>query len=83
MHMILISANFQKLDLISTLNFDAYLFQNIIHLSVKYSTSILCRKYQVIHQYRNVMTLMEILAHSSILRRKRRRIEPEGIKQIV
>jgi hypothetical protein len=34
----------------------------------------------VIYEYRNIMAFMYIIAHTSILRRKRRGIQPEGIQ---
>jgi len=34
----------------------------------------------MVYQYCYIMTLMYVLAHSPILRRKRRGIQPEGIK---
>ena len=34
----------------------------------------------MVDQYRYIMTLMYILTHIEILRRKRRGIEPQGIK---
>ena len=36
----------------------------------------------MIQQHRNIMTFMYILAHTPILRRKRRGIEPQGIQQL-
>ncbi len=81
MNMISICANLQELELVSLLNFQANLFQYLINFTVKDGSSILSWKYQVVHQYRNVMTLMNIFAHPTILRRKRRGIEPQGIKK--
>src|SRR3989304_5940035 len=50
-------------------------------MCIKYRSSVLGRKYQMIYQYRNIMTLMYIFAHIYILRRKRRGIQPEGIQK--
>ena len=81
MHMILIRTYFQELDPVSLLNFQTYPFQSIINLIVQYSTPVLGWKYQVVHQYRNLMAFMPIFAHPCMLRRKRRGIEPEGINR--
>jgi len=35
------------------------------------------RKYQMVYEYRNIMTFVDIFAHIDILRRKRRGIQPE------
>lgn len=49
----------------------------------KNHTPILGWKHQMIYQYCNIMALMNRLAHPSILRRKRRGIQPQGIKWIL
>src|SRR5450759_5227740 len=81
MNMILVRPYLQKLDLVAFLNFQTYLFQNFINPFVKHCSSVLCRKYQVVHQNRYVVTLMDIFAHPRSLRRKRRGIQPEEIKR--
>jgi hypothetical protein len=35
----------------------------------------------MVYQYRYIMTLMNVFAHTSILRRKRRGIQPQGIQR--
>jgi hypothetical protein len=47
---------------------------------IKYHPPILGRKNQMVYQYRNIMTLMYIIAHTYILRRKRRGINPKVIQ---
>ena len=53
---------------------------NIVHMIIKYCTPLFGRKYQMVYQYRYVMTLMYVFAHIGILRRKRRGIQPQGIQ---
>ena len=77
--MILIGANLQKFHLIPFLNIYTYLLQNLIHMIIKYHTSIFGRQHKMVYQYCYIMTLMYVFAHSPILRRKRRGIQPEGI----
>ena len=78
--MILIGANLQKFHLISLLDVQADFLQNIIHIIIQYCTPILGRKDQMVYQYGYVMTLMCVFAHTPILRRKRRGIQPQGIQ---
>lgn len=72
MHMILIRPDLQKLYLISILQFDAHILQFLVYTIVEDNTSIFCWKHQMIDQNSNIMTLMDILTHINILRRKRR-----------
>ncbi len=81
MDMVFVRPYLQKLHLVALLNFQTYLFQNLINLAVKQCSSILCRKYQVVHQHPYVVTLMDIFAHPQSLRRKRRGIQPEEINK--
>jgi hypothetical protein len=83
MNMILVCAYLQKLHLVAFRNFQTYLFQNFINPVVKHCSSVLCRKYQVVHQHRYVVALVDIFAHPQSLRRKRRGIQPEEIKSSV
>ena len=53
-----------------------HLFQNIVYIIVKYRPSVLRRKYQVVQQCREVMTLADLLAHPKRLRLKGRAIYP-------
>jgi hypothetical protein len=80
--MILICTNLQELHLISLLDIKTNFLQNIIHMIIKYYTPILGRKHQMVYQYRYIMTLMYVFAHTGILRRKRRGIQPQGIQYI-
>lgn len=80
MNMILVRPYLQKLHLVAFLNLQTYLFQNFINPAVELCSSVLCRKYQVVHQHRYVVTLMDIFAHPRSLRRKRRGIQPEEIQ---
>ena len=79
MHMILICTDLQKFHLVAFLNLYAYLFHYFIYVLVEYRTSVLCREYQMVDKYRNIMTFMYIFAHLHIVRRKRRGIQPEMI----
>ena len=49
---------------------------------IKDHPPILDRKNQMIYPYRNIMTLMYIIAHKYILRRERRGITPKVIKKL-
>ena len=80
MHMVLIRAYLQKLQLVALLNFYAHVFHCFINAWVKYRTSVFGRKYQMVYEYRNIMTFVDIFAHIDILRRNRRGIQPEVIK---
>ena len=63
MHMIFISADFQKPYLITHFNFNTYSFKDLFHFAIKYYPSVLCRKHHMVHQNRNIVTLMEVLTH--------------------
>jgi hypothetical protein len=80
MYMILIYPYLQELHLIALLNFHTHVFQCFVHPLVEYRTSVVCRKDQMVYEYRNIMTLVDIFAHKDILRRKRRGIQPEEIE---
>ena len=80
MHVVLIRAYLQEFHLIALLNFYAHVFQHFIHAWVKYRAPVFGRQYQMIYEYRNVMALVDILAHLKIVRRKRRGIQPEAIQ---
>ena len=76
---ILVRPDLQKFHLVSVLYLDAYFFHYRIHVLIKYRPSVLRREDQVVYQYRDIMTLMYILAHIGTLRRKRRGIQPGEI----
>lgn len=81
--MVLISTNFQKLDLVALFDIQAYLFEHLVNGFVKEHFPVLGREYQVIDQYSDIMALVYVFAciHIPIvLRRKRRGIIPEVIK---
>jgi len=80
MNMILIRSNFQKFHLISLFDIQTHFLQHPINLTIKHRSPVLGWKHQMVDQYRYIMTLMYILTHIEILRRKRRGIEPQGIK---
>ena len=75
-HVIFISTYFKEFHLISLLDFNAYVFHHCVHIFVKYCSSILCWKNQMVHQYRNVMALVCVFAHITTLRPKGRGIQP-------
>jgi len=81
--MVLIRAYLQKLQLVALLNFYAHVFHCFINAWVKYRTSVFGRKYQMVYEYRNIMTFVDIFAHIDILRRKRRGIQPEVIYELM
>ena len=66
MHVVIICPYLQELQLISLLDLQTDISQLLICCIVKNGSSILCRKYQVIHQCRYIMALVNIFAHSLI-----------------
>lgn len=68
MNMIPVSPNLDKLDLIALFNLNANFLENPIDFLIKYRTSVFRGKHQVVQQHRNIVTLVQILAHASILR---------------
>ena len=80
MDVILVRPDLQKFHLVSILYLYAYFFHHRIHVLIKYRTSVLRRKDQMVYQYRDIMALMYIFAHIGTLRRKRRGIQPERFK---
>ena len=67
MHMISIRANLQKFHLVALFNLYARLLQHLVNFAIYYRSPILRRKYQVIHQHRDIVALVDILAHPSSL----------------
>ena len=65
MDMIVIGTDFQKHDFIPFGNLQTDLFEHSIHGGIKDHTSVLGRAYHVINQDRNVMALVQVLAHTS------------------
>ena len=80
MYVILIRTDFQEFHLVTPLDAQARLLQRLVDLLIENDPAILRRKNQVIQQNRDIVALMDIFAHWSILRRKRRGIGPGGIK---
>ncbi len=79
MHVILISTYFQEFDLVSFLNVYTHLFHYFVHVLIKDRTPVFRRKNEMVYEYRDIMAFMYIVAHTNILRRKRRGIQPEVI----
>ena len=79
MHMILIRSYLKEPHLIAFLDFQTHILHDLIDLLVKYCPSIFCGQYQMIQKNRYIMTFMDVFAHFSILRRKRRGIQPVEI----
>jgi len=77
MNMVLVRANLQKLHLIPICDLKTDLLQYFVYVGIDNRSPIFRRKHQVIQQYRNIVALMNVLAHEPILRRKRRGIGPE------
>ena len=63
MHMIFIRSNFKEFHLISCLNGKADLLENFIHLLVKHCPTILGRQHKMVQKDRDIVTLMDIVAH--------------------
>lgn len=78
--MVFIDANFYELHLISLLDLQANLLQDPINLLVKDCPAVLCWKNEVVQQDCDVMAFVNVLAHPTILRRKRRGTDPLVIR---
>ena len=78
MHMILICTDLQEFQLVSLLYVQTDFLHNLVHMIIEYCTPIFGWKYQMVYQYRYIVTLMYVFAHIAILRRKRRGIQPHG-----
>ena len=66
-NVILIGADFQKLDLIAPLNGQTHFFDHFVNLGIDHRSPVLRRKDEVIEQYRDVVTLMQIDTHPANL----------------
>jgi hypothetical protein len=82
MHMITVTSNFQKLNLIPRFNLKEHFLQYAINRFVYNHTSILRRKDQVIQKNRHIVTLMDEFAHPFSLLRERRGIRPKEIQTV-
>ncbi len=67
MNVILIGADFQKLDLVSPLDGQTHFFDHLVYLRIDHRSPVLRRKDQVIEQDRDVMAFMEIDTHPANL----------------
>ena len=67
MYMILVSSYFQKFDLVSWLDFQAYFSQDLIDLFCDYYSTILCWEHNVINQNWYIVTFLDQTTHSSNL----------------
>src|SRR2546421_7634973 len=65
--MILLRANFEKLHLVACLKLDTDVFQNHVDILVKYRTPIVRWEHKMLEQNRDVVALIDILAHISFL----------------
>ena len=80
--MILICSYLKKPHLIPFLDFQTHVLHDLIDLLVNDCPSIFCGQHQMIKQDGYIMTFMDVFAHFSILRRKRRGIQPIEIYTI-
>ena len=76
MNMVFVGTNLQKLNLIPICYLKTDFLQYFVYMWIENRSPVFRRKHQVIQQYRDIVTLMNVLAHEPILRRKRRGIEP-------
>jgi len=75
-HVVLVCTNLQEFQLVSVLNLYAHILHDHVYIFIEHGTSVLCRKNKMVYQYRNIMALMDVFAHITTLRRKRRGIQP-------
>jgi hypothetical protein len=64
-HMVLVCANLYECHLVSFTDFQTCLCELLVHRRRKYYSAIFCRTYNVIQKHRNIMTLVNIAAHTS------------------
>ena len=67
MHMVFVSSNLDKFNLIALRNFQTNLFQHFINVSIKYSSLIFGWTDKMVQQNRDVMAFPDQFAHASIL----------------
>ena len=67
MHVVFVSPNLQKRYLEPLADFQADFFELLINWRREHGSSVLCWTDDVIHQYRDVMTFVDVLAHPHIL----------------
>ena len=80
MNMVLIHSYLQKLYLVSLLDFQTYIANYPIYLLIKHCAPVLRWKHHVVQQHRNIVALVNVLAHPSTLRPKGRGINPVAIQ---
>ena len=67
MHMVLFNPNLNKNNLVSLGNLQTYFLQNQINLFREYYPPVFGRAHQMIQEYRHIMMLMDIFAHTIML----------------
>jgi len=77
MNMVFVGTNLQKFHLIPISDRKTDLLQYFVDVWIENRSPIFRRKHQVIQQDRDIVALLNVLAHGPILRRKRRGIRPE------
>lgn len=65
MNVVMISTNLHKLNLVPLGYLKANIFKVCINIFGKNHSSVFCRAYQMIKQYGNIMSFMNIFAHSA------------------
>lgn len=65
MHMVFVSANLDERYLVAFADFQTGLFELLVNFPAKDYSPVLGRTDNVIEQQRDIMTLMDILAHSA------------------
>ena len=67
MHMVFVRSDLQKPDLMPLADFDTNLFEFLVYFRTKYHSTVLRWTNDVVQQYRNVMALVDVATHSSII----------------
>ena len=80
MHLVLIHSDLNELDFIASLDLSTYVLQHLVDPFIEHSPPVFSWKHSVVKQNAEVVTLMDVLAHSCILRCKQRGTNPEEIR---
>lgn len=80
MHMIFVRSYFQKLHLITLLDFKTYIPELHVYLFIKHRTTVFRRKNKMIEQHCNIMTLVDILTHPPSLAASGGEFDPQRLK---
>ena len=64
MDVVAIGANFQKLDLITLLYLQAHVLERHVYGFIEHHATILGRTHQMVKQHTDIMTLVDVTAHS-------------------